>query len=465
MPTASTSYHGILCDDATSTYAKCRRSKRLRLSWPNANDGRRAVVGKSPSPRGAGHAYTSEARFVHMSLWDVEMHHRLAASGPNGNPIQGRTPPTLSLPLNWNPQQLEVKDKDLLQYFQRAACQALTTLGHDPTDLGNILLRLSLSDNTPSATAVLRSLLAFSSLHRHGVQSQAGELKISALGALAAAAQGGELGTEEAVRHVAAGMLLYSFEIHQESCTSSLWTWYLRGVKEVINIARLNMARHSDIATLLDWVYYNDVMARFSLRHWDGNSTRTPESPPSVRSETSHASPSTVALLELLSEICDSVPGDTGPIEELDDHKSFLKVLDWRIRSVKVAHPVDELYQLAMLVYLHRISGTLLNQHLRTQQRIDEAFAILSQLGSCERQFPVFIFGCEARTDHQRVIILELISRTERNNASRSFNYVKLLMQAIWAQDDLVDSQNGDLDYWNKLSSTMSRCAIPPSFV
>lgn len=100
---------------------------------------------------------------------------------------------------------------------QCVASHALTTFGHDPAELGNFLLRLSLSANTPSGTAVLRSLLAFASLHRYGVQSQAAALKISALGTLAAAAQGGDLGTQEAVQHVATGMLLYSFEVHQKA--------------------------------------------------------------------------------------------------------------------------------------------------------------------------------------------------------------------------------------------------------
>lgn len=72
---------------------------------------------------------------------------------------------------------------------------------------------MSLSNDSLSATALLRSLLAFSSLHRHGLQSQACELKISALGALAAASESEELDTEAAVQHVAAGMLLYSFEV------------------------------------------------------------------------------------------------------------------------------------------------------------------------------------------------------------------------------------------------------------
>lgn len=61
------------------------------------------------------------------------------------------------------------------------------------------------------------------------------------------------------------------------------------GVKEVINAARLHMVHHDldDIACLLDWVYYNDVMARFSLRHWVGKGPEILSTPPSIPSEVS----------------------------------------------------------------------------------------------------------------------------------------------------------------------------------
>lgn len=121
-----------------------------------------------------------------------------------------------------------------------------------------------------------------------------------------------------------------------------------------------------------------------------------------------------------------------------------------------------ELYQLAMLIYLNRVSQNLLNHWTSTQKQIDKAFAMLTRIGSCDRQFPVFILGCEACSDDQRAAVLDLISRTEKNVSSRSFNYVRLLLQAIWAQDDLAE---GDLNYWDKLSYVISCCKIMPTFV
>ena len=73
-------------------------------------------------------------------------------------------------------------------------------------------MRIALSSNTSSSAAVLKSLLAFASLHRYGLQSQAFELKISSIKALAAAS-GSNAGDVEVIQHVATGMLLCSFEV------------------------------------------------------------------------------------------------------------------------------------------------------------------------------------------------------------------------------------------------------------
>lgn len=121
-----------------------------------------------------------------------------------------------------------------------------------------------------------------------------------------------------------------------------------------------------------------------------------------------------------------------------------------------------ELYQLAMLVYLNRTSDKLLNQCLRTQKHIDRAFTILANLSACDRQFPVFVFGCEARCDEQRAVVLDLMARAEEAPSSRSFHYVRVILQALWAQDDLA---GGGIGYWDKLSYVISCCRILPSFV
>lgn len=46
-----------------------------------------------------------------------------------------------------------------------------------------------------------------------------------------------------------------------------------------------------DLAALLDWVYYHDVLARFSLRHWHRESTGKPSPLPTGASSPLGLSP------------------------------------------------------------------------------------------------------------------------------------------------------------------------------
>lgn len=101
-----------------------------------------------------------------------------------------------------------------MRAVQHHASQSLATFGDKPTDLGQIILRVTLARNTNSATSVFKALLAFSSLHRYGAHAQAFELKMSSLRALATASNPEtDLGAIEVVQHIVAGMLLCSFEV------------------------------------------------------------------------------------------------------------------------------------------------------------------------------------------------------------------------------------------------------------
>ena len=183
-------------------------------------------------------------------------------------------------------------------------------------------------------------------------------------------------------------------------------------------------------------------------------------------------------MLNLLSQVCDTVSSGSIPPQtsgNVDDFKNFLEVLDWRIRSLPIRKFVDDkdhfsddatlvmqLYQLAILLFLNRNFEALIDQPMRTQQHIDKAFAILPRLSSCKQQFPIYVIGCEARTDEQRAVVLDVISRT-KESSSRSLNYCKRILQAVWAQDDLADGTS--IGYRDKLTVVISHCLIVPSFI
>ena len=183
-------------------------------------------------------------------------------------------------------------------------------------------------------------------------------------------------------------------------------------------------------------------------------------------------------MLNLLSQVCDTVSSGTIPPEtsgNVDDFQNFLEVLDWRIRSLPTREAPDDedhvaddatlvmqLYQLAILLFLNRSFETLIDQPVRTQQHIHKAFAILPRLSACKQQFPIHVIGCEARTDEQRAVVLDVISRTE-TSSSRSLNYCRRILQAIWAQYDLADGTH--IGYRENLTVVISHCLIVPSFV
>ncbi|KAJ4304914.1 hypothetical protein N0V90_000442 [Kalmusia sp. IMI 367209] len=274
--------------------------------------------------------------------------------------------------------------------------------------------------------------------------------------------------------------------VHQASCTSSQWTWYISGVKDILNAPCLKFhSRDSDLNALMDWVYYHDVMSRFTLRHWHGDVLEIPPKPSNMcdnfvrevympvrsamvsqdRNAVHSSDSSLLPNLELLAELSDAVTAnncDSMSSHQLEDYKGYIRILDWRIRNIPMQSKsmyesehaiVVELFKLATLIYLNRVTGDLLDQSGSIKGHLDRAFDLFSHMTYCERQYPLFIIGCEARTDDQRMTVLDLISRTEKQSSSRSLNHIKILVQALWAQDDLADKE---VDYWKKMSSVIS---------
>jgi len=59
------------------------------------------------------------------------------------------------------------------------------------------------------------------------------------------------------------------FQILRDWDSTYQWLWYVCSAKDVANSAGLGWVdKESDISIVLRWVYYHDVLSRFSLRHW-----------------------------------------------------------------------------------------------------------------------------------------------------------------------------------------------------
>ena len=85
-------------------------------------------------------------------------------------------------------------------------------LDSDRSRIRRLLMQMALSDNAPASKAVLHSMLALASLHRNDNKEHTAQLKLSALQALMTSTDKG-MSAKIAIQHVAAGMLLCTFEV------------------------------------------------------------------------------------------------------------------------------------------------------------------------------------------------------------------------------------------------------------
>lgn len=183
----------------------------------------------------------------------------------------------------------------------------------------------------------------------------------------------------------------------------------------------------------------------------------------------------TYAILNLLSEVCDTLVDPRDPRSQDESYQNQLKDLGGRVRdiSVKTAIPsasdpdaafAIELYQMATQIYLVRASQSPWEPPANIDALVEAAFEGPVQSCTCEHFFPLLILACEAQRDEQRIGIINLIERTQRDVRIRSIQAVKNTIQSIWVQQDLHKDDDVLVDYLGTLSSAISSSNTVPSF-
>lgn len=181
----------------------------------------------------------------------------------------------------------------------------------------------------------------------------------------------------------------------------------------------------------------------------------------------------TFAILNLLSEISDTLIDPRDPRSRDGEYQDRLKDIERRIEDVptklnSAATDPDsqfavELYQLATRIYLARASQSPWEPAANLDLLIDAAFTGPVQYCSCQHFFPLLILACEAQKDEQRVGIINLIERTQRDTRIRSIEGVKDTIQSIWVQQDLHKDDDVVVDYLDIMSAVISSCNSVPS--
>ncbi|SCO90463.1 uncharacterized protein FRV6_14591 [Fusarium oxysporum] len=347
---------------------------------------------------------------------------------------------------------------------------------------------MAMINNSASASALLHAMLAYSSLHHHGLSETSLKFKVQALHLLSTSAEDGELSLVNASQHVAASMLLGSFETLRPSESSGEWLWHIWGAVDVIQATQLSdHSSENETHALIDWVNYHHTLSRFSTQHWRHKSLASKASkkpmqlfrrrttPPLSIYRPNHPSiDPTSSIMSLLFEACNIYMDPQDPQSQSPEYRNSLRRLEAQVDDL-IASPVPndlnpesafalELYRVATRIYIARASQSPWEAPAVLDSLVDALFNGPVASCTCIHFFPLLILACESRRDDQRVAILNLIDRTQRDARIRSMKAVTNAIQAVWVQQDLHADSEVLVNYMDLLSIGISSSSSIPSF-
>ncbi|KAJ3578276.1 hypothetical protein NPX13_g2299 [Xylaria arbuscula] len=479
----------VQCDQGVPTCKRCATAHRecegygLRLSWPRDNDRKRAM--RADLPTAITPAQLRYNLLINTTFQDIEFYQYLSLPDV---PKPQRS--SLSSPRLLGSPQSEVPQSELLYYFREAAHFSLVTFSAATSHIRDVIMHMIFTQDTLSRQALFKAVIGFSSLHRYGPNRQAMAFKVAALAALSASAEEAARGPVEAAQHIAACMVLCAFEILLPSENSGEWLLYIRGAVEIVRRAQLgNQCDNSD---LLDWVYFHDAMSHFTLYHWRHKSltaettetTLSPALPISQFLNSGEKRPGSLfrdrphAILDVLSEICEVLLDPSDPRSQNSVYKDRLRALEWKVDNLPslpassteldATNDVEytaQLYRISTRVYLARASQDPQQPIADLDEIIESAFAGPVRMCHCRHFFPLLIIAGEARTDEQRVAIMNLIERTEKHGYVRSMKAFRAQVQSFWVQQDLHADGEPILDYLGLMKGIVSSDRVLPSYV
>ncbi|KAL7916677.1 fungal-specific transcription factor domain-containing protein [Trichoderma velutinum] len=461
----------IRCDKEQPICYNCRKSGKFcrygesGLSWPAEGNNRRLIVG------GTDHSRTlvAEPRFINVSLKDIE-----GAASPNRGfwhierqRDEGKTQMGMA---NFMPRYVKnATEAELLDYFCYVAPAILPQLNSETNHLRDVLIRISLQDDSASSRAVLFSLLSLASIHRNGTNPQGTILKAQALKALQNASNTKHMQASEVHQHLAASLLLCHVEISLSSEATSFWGLYVCGAKKILKhifrwYSTSSVTKSFDGALLYRSLHYHDVVSRFSLRHW-----RNPRSQDHL---TIYEEGTYVYKIDCKRTI-QMIPGAECLLDEvklLDDivshaahlqadqlpphrHDATLPDIEKRVRELyslsrqqlvntDIVKHLDgsfnppttcntllshresrgclrmHLFIIATWIYFERTLCNLAGASDSLTRMLNEAFSLLSYsrelyTGTEMRHFPfaLFVIGAEARNDDERRVVLDVMAQ------------------------------------------------------
>lgn len=361
----------------------------------------------------------------------------------------------------------------------------LAVFAPDPSDLTGLLVRLALSDNSTSSTAVLHAALALAALHKYGAQTDIYAFKDRALQTLLGSCSPDNAANKGMVaQHMAASMLLCHLEMLGLPNTVPLWFCHLRHAKTLIDNVVVGVhdavSFDSEFPGLVGWVEYHTVLARFSIRHWyryEGEARKGVKTSTVAVAEQGGCQPKKTKdvahgaheIVQLMGFLFGTLLSSTDEHFHDEEYEQTLRCLENRISHLETGG-VDnkswsatvELLKLSALIYLKRASRNFSGTSSEIDALVERAHCLLDDVKQAPA-FTLLIIGCEARSDEQRKKMLKYAERARKMSSLRSIQQVRDILQKVWIQDDLaVDDY--ELDYIGRLDTGITSFKMMPSF-
>ncbi|OWY47523.1 uncharacterized protein AALT_g6558 [Alternaria alternata] len=487
----------VSCDRAVPVCNKCSKSKRvcggygIRLSWVKNNDQKKRLL--EPRHQELQHArirHQSE-QWINVSSTDIRLHILAKATigGVKGEHVERDqlALPKLTRSVASVTTKVAVSDAELVQYFEDVVVGILPSVGRERTEVGRLLLRMALSGRSISSMALLLSLVALASRHRGNDMVHAARAKNAAIEALVSATSPG-LDSDASIEHIATGLVLCLVETDLD-CD---WIGHLCGARNIVpTVDKKAHSVGSDAAIILDWLYYFVTFTRFSFRHWRTYMIRSTSHELGFKAANHTCSVqyriariafaedmSSIAtyahpLLQLLAEVFETRLYASDPLYHSTDYQHSLDNLKSRLNDVDLVTRDDgregdkyyclEFTKLAGLIYLERVSRNFSGQSTQLDRWKEYALCILAKLDTHPPSFAMFVVGCEAHTDEERLVMLDFFTKLEQGPYLNSLLEAKGMIQTAWIQHDL--GAEGELEYIHKVNLVMSSRDVIPSFI
>ncbi|KJR89488.1 uncharacterized protein SPSK_05968 [Sporothrix schenckii 1099-18] len=534
-----------VCQNCQKAHRECRAGHAFELSWPKPKS-RRALEGpkndrkylmvQSRMHSRLVHKGGNSYYFVNVLSEQVAAHHLLpyvSTSQGTRSILFDRTyaeDPYLAVLPNKAPslyadfERLQSDGSGLMSYFYHEASNSLPQLDNEPQQFRDLLLRMSLYDNTASSKAVLYSLFCLSALRRYGNVQECAHFKILALQSLQQAAKIEGIGAAHILQHMAAGLLLCRAEISLGDDSNVFWALYICSLRTVCSHSLNEKFKRGEVidgdATILyRYLHYHDILAQFSVSHWQRPTDMVGELSMTFKGQTVEFKCTThfdrfyycgwgdylqyeIHILSLVLKASKEAqldlevhPGQShaenvNRLEaEINEFLKNSKLACADLGSVDEKNPAAAadaglrlqryLFMASTWIYFQRTCRHLTGPSAAVDALFDEIFAMSSDMQRLDVRitpFSLFLIGAEANTDARRRAVLDVIhSRPElmpvaskalelRGDKSTP-SYVDCLVAAAWAQDDLHDDSDGYLDYVTKMQYVISARAVLPALV